>query len=322
MPYRPTKPMVIMSAVGTSVGIVLLFKEYAGGCRYNGLERLENKTVIVTGANKGIGKEVARDFAKRGARVIMGCRDLKKCEEARKEIALDSNNKSVCCRQLDLSSLKSIRKFASNINKDEKDLHLLINNAGVMMDASKKRLTEDGFEIQMGVNHLGHFLLTNLLLDKLKCSQPSRIINVASAAHSRVEMDFSDFNCEKKYVGRDAYGKSKLANILFTRTLSQKLKGTEVITCALHPGLVKTDIFQDMSYNKSYISYWFVSPLSWLILKTPKRGAQVVIHCALSERIENGKYYSNCQEITPSANALDESVANTLWKISEKWVRL
>ncbi|KAG7253143.1 hypothetical protein CRUP_013422 [Coryphaenoides rupestris] len=150
--------------------------------RWSSDERLDGKTVIITGANTGIGKETTRDLARRGARVIMACRDLERAEEAREDILEDTGNEDIAIRKLDLSDTKSIRAFAEVINREERQVNVLINNAGVMMCPYSK--TVDGFEMQLGVNHLGHFLLTSLLLDLIKRSAPARVVVVASVAHT------------------------------------------------------------------------------------------------------------------------------------------
>ncbi|KAI3354793.1 hypothetical protein L3Q82_004608 [Scortum barcoo] len=185
-------------------------------------ERLDGKTVIITGANTGIGKETARDLARRGARIIMACRDLERAEEAKTEILEDTGNENMVIRKLDLSDTKSIRAFAELINKEEKQVNILINNAGIMMCPYSK--TADGFEMQLGVNHLGHVLLTYLLLDLIKRSASARIVIVASVAHTWTGLRLDDINSERSYDTMKAYGQSKLANILFARSLAKRLQ--------------------------------------------------------------------------------------------------
>ncbi|KAK0080357.1 hypothetical protein PV326_008228, partial [Microctonus aethiopoides] len=171
--------------------------DISGGEKYTGDEKLNNKVFIVTGANTGIGKEISRDLAKREAKVIMACRDLHKCETTRKEIVLETKNKYIYCRKCDLASQSSIREFAKLFKAEHNRLDVLINNAGVMR--CPQTVTEDGIEMQLGVNHMGHFLLTNLLLDKIKASAPSRIVNVASVAHHRGKINVSDLNSANNY---------------------------------------------------------------------------------------------------------------------------
>uniref|UniRef100_A0A3P8WWJ6 Si:dkey-23o4.6 n=1 Tax=Cynoglossus semilaevis TaxID=244447 RepID=A0A3P8WWJ6_CYNSE len=192
-------------------GVAVLRKWIAGGvCRCS--VRLDGKTVVITGANTGIGKETSREMARRGE--LMACRDLTRAESAAEEIREATGNGNVVIRHLDLASLHSVRQFAKDYVDSEDRLDILINNAGVMM--CPKWLTEDGFETQLAVNHLGHFLLTNLLLPKLKSSAPSRVVNVSSIAHRGGRIDFDDL-----------YQQSKLANVLFSRELARKLRGPD-----------------------------------------------------------------------------------------------
>uniref|UniRef100_A0A672HBH3 Si:dkey-73n8.3 n=1 Tax=Salarias fasciatus TaxID=181472 RepID=A0A672HBH3_SALFA len=189
--------------------------------------RLDGKTAIVTGGNTGIGKETAKDLAARGARVILACRDMVKGEHAAKDIMREVKGAKVVARQLDLADTKSICQFAENIYNT---LHYLINNAGVAICPYSK--TVDGFETQFGVNHLGHFFLTFLLLDLLKHSAPSRVINLSSAAHALGRIQFDDLGGEKNYHPVKAYAQSKLANVLFTRELAKRTEG-EACSCLL-----------------------------------------------------------------------------------------
>uniref|UniRef100_G1SDM2 Retinol dehydrogenase 11 n=1 Tax=Oryctolagus cuniculus TaxID=9986 RepID=G1SDM2_RABIT len=188
--------------------------------------QLPGKVVVVTGANTGIGKETAKELAQRGARVYIACRDVQKGELVAREIQSSTGNQQVLVRKLDLADTKSIRAFAEDFSAEEKHLHILINNAGVMMCPYSK--TADGFEMHMGVNHLGHFLLTHLLLAKLKESAPSRVINVSSLAHHLGRIYFHNLQGEKFYNAGLAYCHSKLANILFTRELARRLKATAI----------------------------------------------------------------------------------------------
>lgn len=317
-----SKLIVIPSVIGAAIGGIVLFKEFVGGKNYSGKEQLLRKTVIVTGANTGIGKETAQELAKRGARVIMACRNMTKCMEARREIVTNSFNKNVECEELDLASFHSIRMFSKKINANEKRIDVLVNNAGVMR--CPRSTTKEGIELQLGVNHFGHFLLTNLLLDKLKTSAPSRIVVLSSIAHVRGEMNFDDLNSEKSYDAGSAYNQSKLANILFTRELSKQLQGSNVTVNAVHPGIVNTELMRHMGFYKSYISTLFLYPFSWMFLKTPRQGAQTTLYCCLSEDLRNvsGKYFSGMKEDELVANALDDGAAKRLWDISETWTKL
>lgn len=316
------KPIVILSGLGAAVGCAVLFKELLGGCRYAGTEDLRGKNVIITGSNIGLGKEAAKEFAGRGANVILACRSIEKCRKTRRELVLATKNKSIVCEQLDLSSLESVREFAARINANVKRVHILVNNAGVMR--CPKSLTKDGFEMQLGVNHLGHFFLTMQLLEAVKAAAPSRIINLASTAHLRGKINFEDFNSSESYDAAAAYNQSKLANVLFTRELSRKLKGTGVSVFAVHPGIVNTEITRHMSVANSVVAAAFVKPLMWFFSKSPRQGVQTILHCALSEGLEadTGAYFSNCKVAAANPIADDEAVSKWLWATSSKWTGL
>ena len=182
--------------------------------------------------------------------------------------------------------------------------------------------TEDGFEMQFGVNHLGHFLLTNLLLDILQRAKSSRIINISSLAHTRGKICFDDLQSEKEYHPGTAYTQSKLANMLFTRELCKKLDETDVIAVAVHPGIVKTELGRHLSITKSYLASFFLAPIAWLVFKTPRQGAQTTIHCAVADDIESGLYYSDCKPKEPADQAKNDEVAKKLWEVSADLVGL
>ena len=235
----------IVAIGGTLSGALYLFHRYiAGGvCRSKAF--LNGKTVIITGANTGIGKETAVDLAKRNARVILACRSVEKGEKAAVEVRKRSESDNVVFQQLDLASLTSVRQFAARILEEEPQLDILINNAGVMACPYMK--TEDGFEMQFGVNHLGHFLLTNLLLDRLKEAPAARIVNVSSKLYKYCPgINFDDINSEHAYNPTKAYQQSKLANILFTRALAKMLQGSSVTINVLHPGVIRTELARHM----------------------------------------------------------------------------
>ena len=315
--WRVAGPLSTLAAL--SGGIFLLRSYFGGGvCNYKA--KLEGKTVIVTGANTGIGRETALDLAGRGARVILACRNISKADVAAKDIQNKTGNSKVIVKELDLASLRSVRKFASEINESEERLDILVNNAGIMR--CPYGTTEDGFEMQLGVNHLGHFLLTNLLLDKLQKSQPSRIINVSSLAHTRGKICFDDLQSKREYSPGPAYAQSKLANVLFTRELSKKLDSTDITVTAVHPGVVKTELGRHLSLSKSYLARFSLAPIVWLVFKTPRQGAQTTIHCAVADDIESGVYYSDCKSKDPAEQAKDDGVAKKLWEISAALVGL
>ena len=307
---------ILVGTVAFGAAVYLTRRYFAGGvCRSKAL--LNGKTVIITGANAGIGKETAVDLARRNARVIMACRSVEKGEKAAVEVRKRSGSDDVVFVQLDLASLTSVRQFAAKVLEEEPRLDILINNAGVMACPYTK--TEDGFEMQFGVNHLAHFLLTNLLLDRLKEAPSARIVNLSSLAHALGKINFDDLNSEKSYGSWSAYGQSKLANILFTRSLAKRLENTNVIVNAVHPGSVRTEL-QRHSFAASIMRF-FLS-ISW---KTPEEGAQTSIYCAVSEEMEgvSGKYLADCKIVKPrTKEATDDEIAERLWQVSAQMVGL
>ncbi|XP_031706229.1 retinol dehydrogenase 12, like [Anarrhichthys ocellatus] len=278
---------------------------------WSSAERLDDRTAIITGANAGIGKETAIDLAKRGAKVIMACRDMERGQAAVKEVVEISGSEHVVCMKLDLADSKSIREFAEAVNKGEPKLNLLINNAGVMVCPYGK--TADGFEMQIGVNHFGHFLLTHLLIDLIKRSAPARIVTVSSMAHSWGSINLEDINSEKSYDKKAAYSQSKLANVLFTHSLAKKLEGTGVTTYSLHPGVVKTDLWRHLNGPQQFLMK-MVSPFT----KNSSQGAQTSIYCAVEPSLEkeSGGYYSDCAPASCSAAGKDDVLAQKFWDLS------
>ncbi|RNA18858.1 retinol dehydrogenase 13-like [Brachionus plicatilis] len=316
-------PILCLASLASFVYLTRRF--YFVGGRCTSKKRLDGKTVVITGANTGIGKETALEMARRGARVILACRDTAKAKSAAKQIRNLSGNGNVAVEELDLASLDSVEQFSKKIIAQEERIDILINNAGIMMCPKWK--TKDGFEMQFGTNHLGHFLLTNLLLDKIKSSAPSRIVNVSSLAHERGKMNWDDLMCEKSYDPQDAYRQSKLANVLFTRELASRLKGTGVSTFSLHPGVVRTELgryFADVFGWKFHLIKFFLIPISYWFFKNSRQGAQTSIHCALDDNITglSGEYFSDCKPKKMLPHALNEDDAKHLWKISEKLTKL
>ncbi|KAH1016587.1 hypothetical protein HUJ04_007783 [Dendroctonus ponderosae] len=293
-----------------------------GWCRSNVC--LVGKTAIVTGANTGIGYETAEDLAKRGARVILACRDPARGEDAAKKIIQATDNKNVEFKLLDLSSFKSIRQFASDIIATEERLDILVNNAGLGSTADKT--TEDGLLLIMQVNYFGPFLLTNLLLNLIKKTPNARIVNVASIVAKRAgEFDVKNPNTVPVAYGQmdqgfPLYCRSKLCNVLFTIELAKKLRGTTVTTYSLHPGAVLTDIFrtmpQIMRFMVEQIINWFC--------KSRLEGAQTTIHCSVAKGIESlsGKHFQDCHLVDTYKKAQDPDMSKQLWKVSEEVVKL
>lgn len=300
-----------------SAAAMYMFYRWREGPSYTKKNRLDGKVVIITGCNTGIGKECALDIAARGARVYMACRDQEKCEQARREIVNRTGNTNVFNRKLDLSSLQSVRDFAAEFLKEEKRLDILINNAGIM--SVPRQINQDGHELHFAVNHLGHFLLTNLLLDLLKKTGPSRIVVVSSLAHIFGSFDKNDMNLEKSYKRFSAYGRSKLANILFTRKLAKMLAGTKVTVNCLHPGSVQSELTRYDPLLK-----FFSSIFRKLLLRSTKGGAQTILYLALDPDIEGvtGGYYDRMQLVSLLSKARDDEMADWLWQESEKMVGL
>eukprot|EP00057_Strongylocentrotus_purpuratus_P034261 XP_794540.3 PREDICTED: retinol dehydrogenase 12 [Strongylocentrotus purpuratus] len=298
----------------------MLLRKWIRGGRCHSKARMDGKTVIITGSNTGIGKETAKDLARRGARVIMACRNVEKAREALLDVIKESGSSNVVVKKLDLASMKSIREFAEEIKREEKSLHVLLNNAGVMMCPQWK--TEDGFEMQLGTNHLGHFLLTLLLLDLIKASAPGRIVNVSSLAHQFGKMNFDDIMSTKNYDYIKAYSQSKLANVLFTRELAKRLNGTGVTSYAVHPGGVATDLQRHQDSYNPFVKFG-VSSIRPLF-KTAEEGAQTNIHCCVDEKAgqESGLYYSDCAVKLAAKQGRDDEAARKLWDLSLKLVGL
>jgi len=288
-------------------------------------KKLDGKLVVITGANTGIGKETAIDLAKRGARVIICCRDMTKAEAAAKDIRKDSGNDLVEVAQLDLASLKSIRKCAENLLEKEDKIDYLINNAGVMMCPDWK--TEDGFDMQMGTNHFGHFAFTELVMPLIRKSAASghhpRIVIVSSMGHKIASqgINFDDIHCDNNFNTMKVYGMSKLANILHAKELAQRLNNTGISVYVLHPGVINTELSRHMEKSVPKFIGCCMFPIFKWVSKTPYHGAQTTLYCTLDDKIEceSGKYYSDCAvapTLTPHAE--DMVAAKKLWELSEQ----
>ena len=275
--------------------------------------------MIITGANSGIGKETAVDLAKRGGKIYMACRDIKRGEDALREIKERSGSDNVHFLQLDLASLDSVREFSTKFHKLEKQLHILINNAGIM--ACPEGKTKDGFEMQIGTNHIGHFLLTNLLLDLLKAAAPSRIVVVSSIGHKWTKFNKENFLSKISYNAYNAYFHSKLANNLFTHELAKKLQGTSMTANCLHPGIILTELDRFLPFATLTRKYteWFAK----LIFNTPDEGAQTSIYVAVDPDLNevSGKYFVDCEMANASAESTNDELAEWLWKKSEQLVK-
>ncbi|XP_055690735.1 retinol dehydrogenase 11-like [Lutzomyia longipalpis] len=305
---------IAVAVIVSVILLLLLLRKYLQGRKFTKNDvRMDGKVVIVTGANVGIGKETALDLAKRGAKVYLACRNPQRAESARQEIVEKSNNVNVFTLELDLASMESIRNFVDKFKVQEHHLDVLVNNAGFYGPLER---TKDGFEMQIGVNHLGHFLLTNLLLDILKNSAPSRIVVVSSDLYALGRIKKYDLNSEKSYNKYAAYCQSKLANMLFTRVLARRLKGSGVTVNCLHPGIVKSSLRRN-----DRVLACIMQPFA-LFYRSPQMGAQTSIMLAVDPDLEkvSGKYFSDCREATPYRIGRDDEMAEWLWTESVRLV--
>ncbi len=274
---------------------------------------MKDRVVLVTGANSGIGRAASLALAKMGATVVMVARNKERGEAARSEIIRESQNSSVDLLLADLSSLESVRQLATEFQRKYSKLHVLINNAGLFNQ--RRHVTMDGYEDTFATNYLAPFLLTNLQLDLLKASAPSRIINVLSVGHYNGHINFDDLNLEKDYSGWKAYGQSKLALVLFTHELAKKLQGTAVTVNAVHPGTVATNI-----WSRPLGPAGFIMALPKLFMTTPRQGAETIVYLASSPDAEdlNGEYLEKLKVKKSSDESYNEEIAQRLWDVSAK----
>jgi len=274
---------------------------------------MSGRTCLITGGNSGIGKATAVELARLGATVVITSRTKEKGETALAEIGAESGSHSLELMLADMSSQESVRKLASDFKAGHDKLHVLINNAGVYL--TKRIPTVDGLESTFAINHIGPFLLTNLLLDLLKSSAPSRVVNVTSDAHRGAKINFDDLQGEKKFSGWDAYGQSKLAMILFTHELARRLDGTGVTVNSAHPGVVRTNFAKN---NGGLIALGFRT--LGLFFIRPSTAARRVAYVASSPSLEGvtGKYFTKMRESRSSQESYDDASARRLWLASEQ----
>ena len=265
---------------------------------------MNTRTVLVTGATDGIGRQTAIELARQGAKVLIHGRDKARGAKVLDEINRDNCNENLVLYLADFSSFADVKRMADEIKREQSELHVLINNAGTF--SKDKLMTKYGLEMNFAVNHLAPFLLTMLLLDLLKASAPARIINVSSNAHRNItEVDFANLQAERSYDGFDAYGLSKLGNILFTNELAERLEGSGVTANSLHPGVISTKM-QRASYNLDGADV--------------VEGARTPVYLATSPEVEGvtGKYFSRMAEKPTSDLAQDKALQKKFWKISEE----
>jgi NAD(P)-dependent dehydrogenase (short-subunit alcohol dehydrogenase family) len=284
----------------------------------------KGRIAVVTGSNTGLGYETALALAQKEAKVILACRNMTKAENAKNRILQAAPGADVDMLQIDLSKLDSVKGFARNFQDRYHQLDLLINNAGVMMPPYTE--TDDGFELQIGANHLGHFLLTGLLMDKLVETPNSRIVSLSSLAHKNGAINFDDLHSKKEYSASKAYGQSKLACLVFAYELQRRLENAghhDTLSVAAHPGIAFTDLgrhFPKLLYTV------LTRVLGPFVSHPPKEGAKPTLLAALGERVSGGEYFgpTGFREMkgkpgkaTSTELAKDEEVARRLWEVSE-----
>lgn len=291
---------------------------------------LTGKNIIVTGGNSGLGYEAVKALSMKGAKVILACRNIEKGEHAKKSILEFNKNADIVVSKLDLSDLDSIHQFSNQYKSENTHLNVLINNAGIMMPPYE--LTKDGFESQVGTNHLGHFALTGLLLDVLKNTPNSRVVNVSSIAHKNGRMNFDNllYTNGKDYTPMKAYGRSKLANLLFTFELQRffEKNNMDCIAVAAHPGVSDTNLFKDILPN------WVMSllkPIFNFMIQPAYMGALPELRAAIDLNVKGAEYYGPDGRremkgypilVNPMPHAQDIDDAKKLWDASEKLTKV
>ncbi len=275
------------------------------------------KIAIVTGSNSGLGFETAKVLASKGATVVMACRSMDKAEKAAQEITIAYPQAKLDIRQLDLADLESVREFAAAFKKQYDRLDILVNNAGIMMIPRSE--TAQGFEMQFGVNHLGHFALTGLLLDLIEKTPGARVVNVSSGMHLAGKINFDDLNSQRSYNRAAAYGRSKLANLLFTYELQRRFsaKGIDALALAAHPGWTATNLQAHTG---------LFSSLNPILAQKPEMGALPTLYAATAVGVSGGDYYGPGGlfemrgypvKVRSNARSHDQTVAKKLWEVSE-----
>jgi NAD(P)-dependent dehydrogenase (short-subunit alcohol dehydrogenase family) len=270
--------------------------------------------MIVTGATNGIGLVTAHELARTGATVVLVGRDHKRIESAFAQIRAELPDSKLDSFVADLSRISEIQLLAQHINQNFQRVDVLINNAGAFFPS--RQLSADGIEMTFALNHMAPFVLTNLLLNLMRASAPTRIINVSSAAHQGAVMDFDDFQFANRYSGWKAYAQSKLANLLFTYELADRLQDADITVNALHPGFVKTGF----AHGNPSLFTTFFGALQKYFAVSPEHGAQTSIHLATSPAVNNitGRYFVNKQPVASSRVSYDYTARRKLWDLSSK----
>lgn len=272
------------------------------------------KTCLITGTTHGIGTVTARAIANHGYRVVMACRNLERAAAVRDQIVADTNNSEIHLIECDLSSLRSVRTAAQTFLAEHGELHLLVNNGATM--TGQPELSVDGFELMFATNHLGPFLLTRLLLERIQNSAPARIVNVASISHYQGKLDLDDIRTLETFAPLRTYARSKLGNVLFTLALARRLAGQQITVNCLHPGSVATNIIPTDSL-------WMRigGPIAKPFMRSAARGAKTSLYLALADDVEGvtGRYFNQNQAVkAPSKLAQDEPTQERLWAFSSE----
>ncbi|MBI4161566.1 MAG: SDR family oxidoreductase [Acidobacteria bacterium] len=277
---------------------------------------MTDRVCLVTGGNRGIGRAIAEGLARRGGRVGIVCRRARG-EEAIGALRAATGNERVELFLADLSSREEIRRLAGEVRERLPRLDVLVNNAGVVM--GERRLSPDGLEWTFAVNHMSYFLLTHWLLDLLRASSPARVVNVASEAHRRARFHLEDLPAGQNFDGIGAYADSKLANVLFTYSLAERLAGTGVTANCFHPGVIRTGLAGDFIRQMPRPLRWVASRLHPL-LGSPRRGAATGVHRAAARDVEgvSGRYFSRLRPVQSSRRSYDRDLGGRLWDLSAR----
>jgi len=274
---------------------------------------LEGKVCLITGSTSGIGRQAATELARMGATMVLMGRSRERLDETMAHIKKETGSETLDSIEVELASMESIRNAASEFLKRYDSLHILVNNAGAMF--ANREVSFDGLEMTFALNHIAYFLLTELLLETMITSAPARIVSTASGAHRMAKIDIEDLQSEKRYRGFTVYGNSKLMNILFTKELADRLKGTGVTANCFHPGFVQTKFGTN---NPGF--YRASMTLTRPFQRKVEKGAETLIHLATSKEVEgrSGGYYHDLQEVPPANRAGDLELQRRLWIESQK----